>query len=112
MITSIKELAAVRAIMREDLLDVCARKIARLSGAQPQAQIIPLHRGFVVREPDPLPQAPLREFVATVTPRDGEAHERTVWATCSMEVLVAEVERLDGMGIARVRIEVRPLPCR
>ncbi len=61
MITSITELAAVRAIMAEDLRAVCARKIARLA---PPAQIIPLHRGCVVREPDPLPEGAPRVYAS------------------------------------------------
>jgi hypothetical protein len=97
MITSVTELAAVHAVMAEDLRAVCARKIARLAGLR------------LTTAPTPLPAAPLREFVAIVTPRDGQAYERTTWATCSMEVLVGEVERLARMGVAGARIEVRPL---
>jgi hypothetical protein len=53
--------------------------------------------------------APLQEFAAIATPRGEPAQERTTWATCSMEVLMSEVERLAREGVTGARIEVRAL---
>lgn len=118
MITSVTELNARNAIADEDARAVLERKIARLTGraypatqspkAQP-AQLLPLHRGLVERGPDPLPAATFREFAAIIRLSDGRVHERTKWATSSMEVLVGEVERLAREGVAGAHIEVRPV---
>jgi hypothetical protein len=109
MITSTVELEARCAISEEDARAVYARKVARLLGRPaaplapaPAAPIIPLHRGFI----EPVQE---REFLV-ITTRPGEPpQERTAWATCSLEVVIATIRRLEREGAGRVRVEVRAL---
>jgi hypothetical protein len=97
MITSITELAAVHAIMKEDLRAACAAKLQRLLRSRPPAL------------PRPLPAAPLREFVALIKPGDEPHEERTSWAASSAEVISDTLDRLVRQGVTQARIEVRPL---
>jgi hypothetical protein len=110
MITSIPELDARCAIQEAIVLDAAAAKIRRATGApSAAAQILPLHRGFVVR-PEPLPPAPAPRRFAVITTRPGEPpQERTAWATCSLEVVIETIKRLEREGTGRVRVEVRAL---
>jgi hypothetical protein len=129
MITSINELHAMNAVMGEYLRAACAAKIVRLTGRVPArvewwhhaggADLVAIDRdaaGFgaidqvaTLREPDPLPDGLLREFVALITPQDESMYERTSWASCSMGALVDNLDLLAREGAGRVRIEVRPL---
>lgn len=97
MITSITELAAVHAIMKEDLRAACAAKLRRLMRTLPSVQ------------PTPLPPAPLREFVAIIKPGNEPHEERTAWAASSAEVISDTLDRLVRQGVTQARIEVRPL---
>jgi hypothetical protein len=106
MITSIPELDASCAMQEAIALDAAAAKIRRATGRPapaPLAQVLPLHRGFV--EP-----AREREF-AVIVSRPGErTTERTTWATCSLEVVIGAIEKLECDGTAaHARIEVRAL---
>jgi hypothetical protein len=108
MITSTIELEARCAISEEDARAVYARKVARLLGrpvaplAPAPTQVLPLHRGFAEFAQE-------REF-AVITSRPGEPpQERTAWATCSLEVVIETIKRLEREGAGRVRVEVRAL---